>query len=91
MNGDQDGNILIEILEDTFLTQIITQLRREIYLLNLILVSDSNLKRECQVGKNLSGCNDHLIRLEIKTDREHFENRSKIPDCRGVFFWIGGG
>ncbi len=45
LSGDQDGNRLLEMLEDVFLTQIFTQPTRENNLLDLILVSDSDLAR----------------------------------------------
>ncbi len=50
MHGDREGNWLLEMLEDTFLTQIVTQPTRENNLLDLVLVSDTDLTRECQVG-----------------------------------------
>ncbi len=51
MNGDQDGNRLLEMIEDTFLTQIVTQPTRENNLLGLVLVSDSDLTREYRQRK----------------------------------------
>ncbi len=47
LSGDQEGNRLLEMLEDAFLTQIVTQQTRENNLLDLILVSDSDLSRGC--------------------------------------------
>ncbi len=38
------------MLEDTFLTQIVTRTTRGNNLLDVVLVSDSDLTRECQVG-----------------------------------------
>ncbi len=66
-SGDQEGNRLPEMLEDPFLTQIVTQPTRENNLQDLVLVSDSDLARECQVGEKLSGCDHHLVRLTIRT------------------------
>ncbi len=73
------------MLEDTFLTQIATQPTRGNNLLDLVLVSDRDLTRECQVGEKLRGCYHHLIRLKIKTDQELAEKMSKIPDYRANF------
>ncbi len=80
MHGDREGNRLLEMLEDTFLTQIVTQPTRENNLLDLILVSDTDLTRECQVGEKLYGCNHHLICLKIRTNHELTDKASKIPD-----------
>ncbi len=80
MHGDREGNRLLEMLGETFLTQIVPQPTRESHLLDLVLVSDSDLTRECQVGEKLDGCDHHLIRLKIRTDHELTDNTSKIPD-----------
>ncbi len=45
LNGDQEGNRLLEMLEDAFLTQIVTQPTRENNLPDLVRVSDSDLAR----------------------------------------------
>ncbi len=86
MHGDREGNRLLEMLEDTFLTQIVTQPTRENNLLDLVLVSDTDLTHDCQVGEKLGGCDHHLIRLKIRTDHELTENASKIPDYKRANF-----
>ncbi len=86
MHGDQESNRLLEMLEDNFLTQIVTQPTRENNLLDVVLVSDSDLTRECQVGEKLDGCDHHLIRLKIRTDHELTQNASKIPDYKRANF-----
>ncbi len=86
LSGDQEGNRLLEMLENAFLTQIVTQPTRENNSLDLVLVSDSDLARECQVGEKLSGCDHHLIRLTIRTGQELTENKSRIPDYRRANF-----
>ncbi len=65
------------MLEDSFLTQIITQPTRENILPDLVLLSESDLGRECQVGEKLSGCDHHLICLTIRTVQELIENKYK--------------
>ncbi len=46
MTGDQEGNRLLEMLEDTFMTQIISQPTRENNILDLVFVTDPDLVRE---------------------------------------------
>ncbi len=83
MKGDQEGSSrLFEMLEDAFLTQIITQMTRDNNLLDLVLVSDSYLRRKCQVGQKVIGCDHYFIRLTIRRDHELTENISKIPYYR---------
>ncbi len=86
LSGDQEGNTLLEMLEDAFLTQIVTQPTRENNLLDMILVSDSDLASKCKVGEKLNGCDHHLIRLTIRTGQELIENKSRIPDYRRANF-----
>ncbi len=47
MNGDQEGHKLLGMLEDVVIFQIVTQPTREGNLLDLVLVSDADLAREC--------------------------------------------
>ncbi len=86
MSRDQEGNRLLEMLKDAFLTQIVAQRTRENNLLDLVLVSDSDLAREGQVGEKLSGCDQHLISLTIRTGHEFIENKSRIPEYRRANF-----
>ncbi len=46
LTGDQEGSILIEMIEYSFLTQVITPLTRENSILDLVLVSDPDLIRD---------------------------------------------
>ncbi len=46
MTGDQEGNRLLEMLEHTFMTQIISQPTRENNILDLVFVTDPDLIRE---------------------------------------------
>ncbi len=51
IHGDQEGNRLVEMIEDAFLTQIVTQPTRENNILDLVLVIDPDLIRNCEVGE----------------------------------------
>ncbi len=86
MNGDQEGNRLIEMAEDAFLTQIVTQPMRENNILDLVFASDPDLIRDCKVGEKISGSGHHLIRFSIKTEFTLTSNKTKIPDYRKANF-----
>ncbi len=75
MHGDREGK-----------RQVVTQPTRENNLLDLVLVSDSDLTHECQVGEKLDGCDHHLIRLKTRTDHKLTENTSKILDYKRANF-----
>ncbi len=51
LTGDQEGNRLIEMVADSFLIQVVTQPTRENNLLDLVLVSDPDLFRDCEDGE----------------------------------------
>ncbi len=86
MTGDQEGNRLLEMLEDTLMIQIIFQPTRENNILDLIFVTDPDLVREGRVREILSGCDHHLICFSSRTEHELLENVSKIPDYRKANF-----
>ncbi len=52
------------MLEDTFLTQIITQPTRENNILDLVLVTDPDLVREGRVGEKQNNYGHNLILLQ---------------------------
>ncbi len=79
MHGDQEGNTLVEMIEDAFLTQIVNQRTKENNILDLILVTDLDVIRNCDVGEKLSGCDHHLIRLNVITEYNLTENMSAVP------------
>ncbi len=67
MNGDREGNRLIEMSEDAFLTQIFTQPTRKNNIFDLVFTSDPDLVRDLKVGEKLGGSDHHLIRFKVKT------------------------
>ncbi len=67
MHGDQEGNTLVEMVEDAFLTHTVKP-TKENNILDVVLVTDPDLIRNCEVGEKLSGCENHLIRFNVKTE-----------------------
>ncbi len=86
MHGDQEGSRLMEMAEDSFLCQIVTQPTRGNNILDLVLTTDTDLISDCEVGEILSGCDHHMIRCRIKTKPQLTENKSKVPDYRNPNF-----
>ncbi len=86
LSGDQECNRFLEMLQDVFLTQIVIQPTRESNLLDLVLVSDSDIAPESQVDEKLGGCDHNLFLLKIRTGHELTENKSRIPDYRRANF-----
>ncbi len=53
MYGDQEGKRLVEMVEDTCLTEIVNQKTRENHLLDLVLVTDPDLISDYEVGEKI--------------------------------------
>ncbi len=51
IHGDQEINRLIEMLDDSFLSQIVTQPTRGNNILDLVLTIDTDLISDCEVGE----------------------------------------
>ncbi len=78
MPGDQDGSRLIEMVENSFLFQIVTQLTRGNNILDLVSTTDTDLISDCEVGEIVSGCDHYMIRFRIRTKHKLTENKSKV-------------
>ncbi len=89
MHGDQEGSRLIEMVEDSFLSQIVAQPTRGNSILDIVLATDTDLISDCEVGEILSGCDHHMIRFRIRTKHKLTENKSKVPDYRNANFDVG--
>ncbi len=51
MQGDQEGSRLLEMVEDSFLSQIVTQPTRGNNILDLVLTTDTDLICDCEEGE----------------------------------------
>ncbi len=80
MNGDREEKRLIEMAKDAFLTQIVTQPKREKNISDLVFTNNPDLVRDLKVGEKLGGCHHHLIRFNDKTKYTLSNNKTKIPD-----------
>ncbi len=71
---------------DSFLTQVITQPTRENNILDLVLVSDLDLVRDCEVGEKLGGSDHNIIRFNICAQHKLDDNPTLISDYRKANF-----
>ncbi len=86
MHEDQEGSWLNEMVEDSFLSQIVTQPTRWNNILDIALTTDTDLISDCEVGEILSGCDHHMIWFRIRTKHQATVNKSKVPDYRNADF-----
>ncbi len=83
---DQEGSRLINMADDSFPTQVITQPTRENNILDLALVIDPNLGRDCEVGERLGDSDHNIIRFNICVQHKLDDKPTLIPDYRKVNF-----
>ncbi len=83
MHGGQEGSRLIEMVEDSFVLQIVTQSNRGNNTLDLVLTTDADLISDCEV---LNGCDHHTIWFRIRTNHQLTVNKFKVPDYRNANF-----
>ncbi len=86
MHGDPEGNRLVEMVEDAFLTQIVNQPTRENNIPDLVLATDPDLISNCEVGEKLNGCDHHLICFNVKTELNLTNNMASVPDYKKANF-----
>ncbi len=79
--GDQEGSRLISIVEDSFLTQAHIRPTRE-NILDLVIVSDPDLVRDCEAGEKLGGSDNNIIRFNVCVQHKLDDNPTLIPDYR---------
>ncbi len=84
--GDQEGSRLINMVEDSFLMQVVIQPTRENNILDLVLVSDPDLVRDCEVEEKLGGSNHIIIRFNICVQHKLDNNPTLVPDYRKANF-----
>ncbi len=73
-HGNQESNRLTEMVEDAFFTEIVDQPTGENNILDLVLVADPDLTRNCEVGDKLSSYVHHLVRFNAKTEYNLTDN-----------------
>ncbi len=86
MIGDQEGRRLINMVEDSFLTQVVTQPTTGSNIVDLVLVSDPDLVRNCEVGDRLGGSDHNIIRFNVCVQHKLDNNPALTPDYRKANF-----
>ncbi len=77
--GDQEGSRFIKLVEDSFLMQVVTQPTKEDNILDLVLVSDSELVRDC-------GSDHNIIHFKVCVQHKLDNNPTLIPGYRKANF-----
>lgn len=77
MSGDQEGNIHWNDA-GSFLTQVVTQPTKENGTLDLVLTTDTNLARDCQVAERQAGFDHYSISFSIRIDHQRTDKECKL-------------
>lgn len=70
---------MTEFLEDSYLTQMVTEPILHNNILDLVIVTQDNLVRNIAVGEHLGSCDHKLVRVDIKTHINDTENKVMVP------------
>ncbi len=84
--GDQERSRFIIMVEDSFLTQVVTQPTRQNNILDLVLISDPDLVRNCEVEEKLGGSDHNIISFNVCVQHKLDNNPTLIPDYRKTNF-----
>ncbi len=72
------------MVEDSFLTQAVTQLTHVDNILDLVLASDPDFIGDREVHEKLNFCDHHLIHFSTKMNIAFTENNVKVHDYKKV-------
>ncbi len=73
---------MLQFLNDNLFQQLVTEPTRENNILDLVLVSQDHFINNVTVGEHLDSCGHKVIRAEINTTTELFENKTLVPNFR---------
>ena len=65
LTADAEGNRLLELMEDNFMSQVVSEPTREKNTLDLVLTTDNDMVSNCQVGEKLGTSDHHIIRFTL--------------------------
>ncbi len=74
------------MVEDSLLIQVVTQPTRENNIFDIVLVSDPDLVRNCEVEEKLGGSDHNTIRFNVCVEHKLDDNPTLIPDYRKANF-----
>lgn len=74
------------MVEDSFLGQVITQPAGENNILDQVLVSGTDLIRDCKVREKASGYDHHTFSFNVSVRHKLVDNSTLIPNYRKANF-----
>ncbi len=80
--GDLESEDFLRVLQDNFLTQVVTEPTRGGNILDLVLTNNENMICEVDVGSKLSNSNHRKVRFNLKWEVNRDNNLTLVPDFR---------
>ena len=77
---------MLDILEDNFLSQLVSEPTCENSILDLVIVSQDHLINNVTVGEHLGSCDYKVVRVEVNSTTDVFENKTFVPNLRRCNF-----
>ena len=86
VGNSSTDNKFVEIFNDCFLTQLVTEPTRNDKILDLALVNNPQIVENIEVGEGLDNSDHSIIRLKIRANKTQINNDRLIPDfAKGDF------
>ncbi|XP_050709044.1 uncharacterized protein LOC126993921 [Eriocheir sinensis] len=82
LSGDQEAQDLLDVIQDSFLKQLIRTPTREENILDLLLTNREDIISNIEVGDSLGNSDHKEIRFNIKWEDRVSSNNTLIPDFR---------
>ena len=81
-----ESEAFLECFNDSYLTQIVSEPTRAQNILDLALVTDTDLITDLTVGESLGSSDHNIIRLKLGSNKVKIDNHRLVPDYqRGDF------
>ena len=86
ITADREGTRLLQLIEESFLYQIVMTPTRGNNILDLIFTNDSDIIHTCEVGESLCNSDHNIVRTELNLQIITKENMLLIPNYRKANF-----
>lgn len=82
MTGDINSEEFLNVVQDSFFKQLVTEPTRQGNILDLVLTKNESLVSQVEIGARFENSDHHEIRFRINAGREVEHNMVLVPDFR---------
>ena len=84
MTGDRSSEEFLNVIQDSFLKQLVREPTRQGNILDLVFTNNETLVSQVEIGARFDVSDHHEIRLKINAERKVEQNTSLVSDFRKV-------